>query len=176
MLHSRKIAKALTITASFVFLTAGQTLEKPKGQPKYVRFSLAGGDLGKADSYTKFDPKQRYYLIATGDCDGASVSLILTPKPDGYGIEPDDKKSWGKFVSLPRLRTGQGVNIGETPQQVKRKLGRAPHFLSYEAGKKERIYQYRANLGNGWQYLGIYTFHNERLWAIHYNYGRSDGC
>jgi hypothetical protein len=168
-----------------VCVAAAQVSGKPGSYPSFVRLSLAGSRLEDEGSYVKYDQKERYYLIATGDCDGASIDLILSPDPKGFGFDSSDAASRRrvKRVTLPRLRTGTGVNIGDTPQQVRRKLGVPPHWSSYDRETKEREWVYRAAIlvksrqQRGKQYYrATYTFHNERLWSIHYNMQEEDGC
>ena len=144
-----------------------------RSYPRFVRLSLAGASVNDRGSSVKYDPRERYFLLATGDCDGASIDLVLTPDLSAWNrrLEASTPR-----VSLPRLRTGRGVNIGDTPQEVRMKLGRSPHFYSYDSERRARVYEYRAKLGHGWLYSGEYAFRNERLWSIHYNVAHEDGC
>ena len=178
------------IAAAFILLptlaVASQS-SKLQNHPAFVRLSLAGGNLTNEESYVKYDAKARYYLIATGDCDGASVDLILTPSPASSGMGDDDREYAKdkniKRVALPRLRNGKGVNIGDTPQQVQKKLGIAPHHSWVRNDLKAREWNYYANIvmnsrkARGMQnYRATYTFRNGRLWSIAYNAQEPDGC
>ena len=167
-----------------ILLTAlHPTWAKPSQRPPFMRLSLAGVQIG--DTRSKYDPKERYFVIGTGDCDGAHMSLILTPdlKAEGYIWEDEELRKLPR-VSLPRLRTGKGVNIGETPSQVQRKLGAAPHFYSYDREKKELVYVYRASYfqrsgtarAEKINCTGSYKFRNGRLWSIRYSLNEADGC
>jgi len=182
MRHEKKFA---TVTVLIViFAASAHVFGKQPNYPSFVRLYLAGGNLADDADYVKYDSKERYYLVATGDCDGASVDLVLTPNPVGYGYDPaTSDKALVERVALPRLRTGKGVNIGDTPQQVQRKLGATPHWSSYDRETKKREWVYRASIfmksreKRGKQiYRGTYTFLNNRLWSIHYNVQEKDGC
>lgn len=154
--------------------------------PTFIRFSLAGGNLVDDAGYTKYDPKARYYLLATGDCDGASIDLILTPSPASSGRGDDREFANNKSVKrvvLPRLRNGKGVNIGDSPQQVQKKLGARPHHVWVKKDLRQLEWVYYANIfmksrqARGMQnYRATYTFRNARLWSVHYNVHEADGC
>ena len=166
----------------------------PKKPPKssVVRFFLAGGQLTAEESYVKYDPKARYFLVATGDCDGVSVDLILTPQPStsGMGITQDDKKlalaKTTRRTTLPRLRDGKGVNIGDTPQQVEQKLGALPSQVSprHEFNGRDWVYlaavplkrKHKYSSSTLQNYRATYTFRDGKLWAIHYNLQDPHGC
>lgn len=182
-------SKLLTIVFVFLPMLAVAAPRKAE-QSSLVRLHFAGGNLVDEASYTKYDPKSRYFLIATGDCDGASIDLILTPNPDksGYavGVSPQEMvaRKYIKRVILPRLRNGSGVNIGDTPQQVERKLDSRPSqiLIRKEINGREWVYLTtvslkrkgsRSTLQN---YRATYTFRNDKLWAIHYNLQEPDGC
>lgn len=178
-----------TIAAAFILLpmlaVASQS-SKSQNYPTFVRLSLAGGNLANEGGGVKYDAKTRYYLIATGDCDGASIDLILTPSPASSGLGDDDREFAKdkniKRVALPRLRDGKGVNIGDNPQQVQKKLGAAPHHSWIRKELNAREWNYYANIfmksrqARGMQnYRATYTFRNGRLWAIAYNVQEPDG-
>lgn len=158
-----------------ILSTASQSSDSQK-HPAFVRFSLAGGSLMDKDNfYEEYDAKERYYLISTGDCDGTSRDLILTPSPASSGIGGDDrsfaKDKNIKRVTLPRLRNGKGVNIGDTPKQVKRKLGRGPHRSWIRNDLKVRVWNYYSKTHS---YTATYLFRKGRLWSISYHVGGAD--
>lgn len=183
MIYHNKSLMGLAVVINMSLAAPNPSWGKPSQRPQFMRLSLAGSHMG--DTRSKHDPKARYFLIGMGDCDGAHMSLILTPDPQAEGIEWDEEeKRELPRVSLPRLRTGKGINIGETPSQVQHKLGKAPNFYSYDREKKEHIYQYRsaysrrngAGKGEKIFYTGSYKFRNGRLWSIHYSLNKAGGC
>jgi hypothetical protein len=100
------------------------------------------------------------------------ISLLLCP--DRSRIDDTYSKNI-IHTTLPRLRTGKGINIGDTPQQVRRKLGSQPATSQYNYKSKQRVLTWKAPIminaegrWQNWAYRGIYTFRNERLWAIKY--------
>ncbi|MBI5832892.1 MAG: hypothetical protein HZB16_11380 [Armatimonadetes bacterium] len=179
----RVIAGIAGLAVLFIVATA---LEAAAGQPRpyLVRLTLAGGKLVDQADYCKFDKNQGYYLIATGDCDGASVDLVLTPDPTPYGWGGDttDGGRPPTPASLPRLRTGTGVNIGESPKQVLAKLGAKPESNTYDKKTRVREMCFYAkvkvrSMGRDYtRYGATYTFRDEKLWKIGYGIGTEDGC
>jgi hypothetical protein len=174
------LVKKLLIIAVLILMAIGvataQQSSKSAGYPSFMRLSLAGATLGdnEGNGFTKYDPKQRYFLIAYSHTEG-DLNLVLTPQPESFLFDPSDPDRWKgvKRVTLPRLRTGTGVNIGDTPQQVRRKLGTTPHREAYDRRKKERVWHYFGPITmKVWtlkrKYIGEYRFRNERLWSIEY--------
>lgn len=172
MKNGKSIAVALVLLPTLAVASPGS---KPQKFPAFVRFRLAGGNLMDKDNfYEKYDAKERYYLISTGDCDGTVRTLILTPSPSSSGMGDDDRyfaeKSL-KRVTLPHLRNGKGVNIGDTPQQVRKKLGVGPHRAWAKKDSKARVWAYYSKRHS---YAAEYTFRKGSLWSIIYTIG--DGC
>lgn len=173
-----------TVTAFALLVPCNLIQSRTSKQSNVVRLSLAGVRVGHMGNMRgKYDPKQGYYLIELQECDGAHKHLLLTPDPAEAYLEAEQIQRLAR-VHLPRLRTGKGVNIGETPAQVQHKLGKAPDFYSYDRVKKERVYEYRATLPKQRRgrkqekssYRGVYKFRNERLRSITYNLDIGDGC
>jgi hypothetical protein len=113
---------------------------------------LVAARLGVEGRHVKYDPKQRYYLIAQKheENDGGPPHRIVltltpgtrTPGPRYYFDTPDPEQEGlkvDKRVTLPRLSTGTGVNIGDTPQQVRRKLGTVPHHEGHARKRQARL-------------------------------------
>lgn len=144
-----------------------------------VRLSLAGMRLNlRQGNYLKHDAEAGYYLNVSNN--GNSVGLFLCPSRDYVAEESGDEAPLPAAVrgKLPRLTTGAGVNIGDTPQQVARKLGAMPGQNFYTDFRKERTYTYHGRvpvqaLGGSahksWYYLAKYIFRHEHLWAIDYS-------
>lgn len=142
-----------------------------------VRASICGNRLGTSFG-PYYDKKQGYYLL--GDVDGLGkpmiASLILCPdfKPlKSYGARRDEITQ----KTLPLLREGKGVNIGDSPYQVRQKIGQPPHETRYNRISKIRTYIYGGKIDlkvdgemqSGWDYTATYTFHREKLWSIEYH-------
>lgn len=135
-------AKIFLCVALAVLPCAAAPKKKAPHYPSFVRFQIAGEDVRK-DGDTKFDPKAGFYLIHTGDCDGASVDLILTPSKspkDNWDWTWTSKHNEARVTRLPRLRSGSGVNIGDSPATVQRKLGAGPHNIYAQSPIREWTY------------------------------------
>lgn len=170
LVRGRRLLLALS---AFAALAAAQAAER---RPAFVRLKLAGVDIQDQQHFVKYDPKERYYLVASEDCDGASTDLALTPSPGAWGVKPDDKSI--VRASLPRLRNGTGVNIGDTPAVVRRKLGARPWKWVYHRKLDERVWTYEApkipvrmrhGISRVRDYTATYIFEHGRLWSIYYN-------
>lgn len=185
----QKHARLVGMLCVFGALAAAGEVQAQK-LPSFVRLSLAGASLVNPKSFVTlelYDPKEEYYLIARKDCDGDALELILTPDPEKWGQGTVDNVGDEslKPADLPNLRTGKGVNIGETPSVVKRKLGRAPHYQAYNAKTKTRSYVYftkvRAKFAGAKSvesrlYQAKYIFRGERLREIVYSADLTDSC
>ena len=149
-----------------------------------VRTRLAGASLDpNLPNFMKFDVRQGYYLARFTD--GLGRPLVVT-----LYLFPDPKKNGGyqpghdiyqatklQKEPLPSVRQGYGVNIGDTPQQVKQKLGRAPYYQSYDSRQGRGIYRYKSPLlipvdfksdRETWEYSADYRFENGALRVIKY--------
>ena len=142
----------------------------------FLRFTLAGVDVRDGPSFVRHDARTGYYLSAKTDGDHRSyqaASLVLSPERDEEAGEPGAQV---QAVVLPRLRSGLGINIGDAPAVVKRKLGALPITTSYDRRTRQLVYTYETEfrLTHGSMvrrrvnYLGMYTFHNDKLWAVAY--------
>lgn len=158
----------------------------------FVRVQLAGARLSPHQHhFIKYDPKSRYYLRSIPDGAGRLQSLTLILSPDYKRLDQGDGgPPYAIKASLPRLTNGTGVNIGDTPQQVKRKLGAEPEEFSCNRKTRVRIYIYKAPVSvllaltdksdrpyrdwSRWTYTGTYEFHNEKLWLIRYDADEPD--
>ncbi len=149
-----------------------------------VRTQLAGAKLDpNLPDFMKFDARQGYYLARFTDGLGRPlvVTLYLFPDPKkngGYRPDQDVYKSTKlQKEPLPSVRQGYGVNIGDTPQQVKQKLGRAPDYQLYDSRQGRGIYRYKSPLmipvdfkseRETWEYSADYHFENGALRVIEY--------
>lgn len=152
----------------------------------FTRIELAGARLNpRHKNFTKYDPKSGYYLSFLRDGLGdrlTTLSLVLSP--DGENLNIGGEAEDAQKAVLPRLTNGSGVNIGDNPQQVERKLGAKPEEVSYNRKSCVRITTYKAPISvllnlNGthyrryrswatWSYKATYEFHREKLWGIRY--------
>ena len=158
-------------------------------RPSYVRLSLAGREVGDESVRSTYDPKQGYVLFVTGDCDGSSVDLILASHPRVLSRSSDEDSSLQRWLksnahvkrgTLSGLRNGRGVNIGDAPREVQRKLGAPPHQVRSSGGLEWTYFAVvdtpsRRKRGPQ-NYRASYQFRNNRLWAIHYNLADQDSC
>lgn len=179
----------LLLGLSLTAITTGDVAKDKAGDyPQFVRLSLGGVHVTDGAGLKVFDPGQHYYLISTGDCDVSSLGLVLTPDPRDWGYDftkPSLRKGL-KRRTLPRLSGGVGVNIGESPEQVVRKLGSPPSIKAYNEKTRVRTYTYFAHIvmsgegkrrGRGKQfYSAKYVFLRERLRSIQYVVSNEDGC
>jgi hypothetical protein len=157
------------------------TVQDLKYHAKFVRASLAGSQLNPSQkNFLKFNKKEGYYLYYSSDGLGRLMSMKLVLCPDlnrldvHYPKGPTAKRNI-EMNSLPRLRTGKGVNLGNSPQQVQRNLGSPPQISKYNYKTGEHVYTWKSPIAvkansrwQNWAYHGIYTFRNERLWTITY--------
>ena len=145
-----------------------------------VRTQLAGTNLEDKGQFYKFDSQEHYYLAFQKDGAGHVEFISLKLCPDRKQVCYPDGELENREISaarLPRLRTGKGINIGDTPRQVLAKIGEEPEYYQYNRKTKTRIYTYKAPIflkvretssREKWNYEGIYKFKNERLWDIEY--------
>lgn len=165
-------------------------------QASFVRTYLAGTRLSLMQpDFTAFDAKAGYYLVKFGDTfDVRGATLILSPDLAATYWPRSSKMSKSGIIrkTLPRLHTGTGVNIGDTPLQVRRKLGAWPREIRRDNGKI-RFYGYHSHVlvdmpyatgqwTNGerivdrqapttksrFHYYALYWFRNEKLESIEY--------
>lgn len=145
-------------------------------KPSVIRTTIADKKLGT--SFGPFYDKQEgYYLLGNVDGLGKAMVAYLILRPDfkpleDYGISREDVKE----KTLPHLRGGRGINIGDTPRQVRQKIGQAAHKSRYNRKTKARTYIYQSKISlkvgdemaRDWDYTATYTFHHEKLWSIEY--------
>ncbi len=152
----------------------------------FTRIELAGARLGpRQKSFTKYDSKSGYYLSFLRDGLGDSLTTLrLVLSPDAEHLNIGGEAEDAEKTALPLLTNGLGVNIGDNPQQVERKLGAKPEEVSYNRKSRVRLRTYKAPISvylelNGanhlryrrwsqWNYKAIYEFRREKLWAICY--------
>ena len=156
-----------------------QPAAKQRGDAGVVRTRLAGAEFNAEKSnFRKFDARQGYYLVRQNDGAGRTmvVSLYLFPDPaknGGYRSGFTNRSIKTQSTQLPSVRRGWGVNIGDTPQQVRKSLGRAPDFSQPSAPKLLYVYKapIRLNIGGKtakWQYTARYIFDRGHLRVIEY--------
>ncbi len=148
----------------------------PVPTPTFLRFTLAGADVRDGLSFVKHDPKAGYYLCDRTDGFQRSYPLaVLTLSPYETVDAMMDFTPVRTFI-LPRLRSGKGVNVGDTPPVVEQKLGALATTTSYDRRTNQLIYTYETtfSLTHGsmthkrMNYKATYTFHDSRLWEMEY--------
>lgn len=168
--------------------TVGVFAASSHDNPTYARLTICGIRLG--NSATIYDAKEKYFLVSTGDCDGASLTVVLSPDINRLGFGGMDTEAGRKELiaeanktSLPHLRDGSGVNIGDSPRRVKQKNGTPTRVLrnSLEvtyiyAGKiwvrpeksYETVFLDESSRAVQRGYRAEYFFRHNKLWAIRY--------
>jgi len=154
-----------------MLLVAAIALLGPKDhakQPSWLDFSIASYILRYDEQHEVMavhDKKTGYYLTRTVDCDGAIVTITLTKdKSQIEGMKIIDKP-------LPSLSTGKGITIGDSPERVRKILGK-PTDIDKDGGVTY-TYQWETKVhGNDGEYDNIYTFKKGKLVEI--EFWRSD--
>lgn len=143
---------------------------------RVLRTVISGRRLGTSFG-PYYDAKTGYYLTGIVDGLGRPMVAYLILRPDfapleSHGLSREDIKQ----KSLSRLRKGKGINIGDSPQQVRQKIGRNAHQSYHNPKTKALTYIYRAAISlkvdnemqNGWDYKATYTFRRDKLRSIEY--------
>lgn len=140
--------KSVLFAAACVLKVADGAPAKPNGEAKssVVRLSLAGQRLavGEAD-FLKYDPKAGYFLHRDGEgWEGLGCHLELCSRE--YSLNRAmfrDSAAKAERQSLPNIKTGWGVNIGDSPATVRRKLGARPTEQSWDRDKQSSYFNYQ---------------------------------
>lgn len=153
--------------------------QSPAKNKAVVRTQLAGAELNTdLPNFRKFDAKQGYFLVRFTDGLGRALVTQLRLFPalndDGDSRYDDSRSLKMQRTTLPSVRNGWGVNIGDSSETVQRKLGRAPDF-SRKMHSDVKVYVYKAPISlvaSGrkvkWQYTAEYRFTKNRLRVINY--------
>jgi len=172
----------------FLFYMANVFIASAQSNPRRItRLSLCGAQLQPFQrGFVQYDPREKYYLCSWGMNVGdyVIVALTLTPSRDHAKRYGSDDNFSTRRAPLPRLKSGWGVNIGDTPQQVRAKLGAGPdkahrdkkqNTLRYTYSVKTRLYEHSPALRKQYpmpkqwyRYQANYLFRNGNLWAISY--------
>ncbi len=153
--------------------------------PKWFSPLLAGYLLENDESHRDvgvYDKRTGYYLIRYAEGDGANLTLLLTRdrkmiQDQGYKVPSLPDSGNTRLLaekSLPSLKTGKGIKIGDTKSQVQSLLGK-PHKTSTEGSANQYdVLSYQAavkadpkkvgSLGQFWQQR--YVFKENRLIEI----------
>lgn len=167
------LAAALTI--SVTVFTLGSTVVSASPQ-SILRFELAGVDVRDGLSFVKCDAKAGYYLSARTDGFSRSYSLTMLTLSPNRTCDTLMDFTPVKAATLPRLRSGKGVNLGDDPPMVEQKLGALPTTTGYDRRSRQLTYTYETafKLTRGtmihkrMDYRSTYVFHNGRLWSVEY--------
>jgi hypothetical protein len=131
----------------------------------------------------EYDPKSNFYLEGIGFAGDKLNELVLWLHPGPKKVTKENAYyiNHRSIKSLPHLRTGRGVNIGDTLQQVRRKLGAQPKHEGYDPNLKTKVWltQYERQVwvtvpAHGgkrekWIYRALYWFESGRLSSIRYS-------
>ena len=164
----------LLLAAGITAICYGKPRSKGAVASYFVDLTLGGARLsllGKDFHY--YDSKKGYHLKRQSVPDiYGHVSLAL--------LDKSEEDIGARQVSLPSLRTGRGVNIGDTPKQVRSKLGAPTNIIKPQDSEiGELTYDYEAiitmprpasNKGKVIKraYMATYVFHKNRLQSIAY--------
>ena len=176
--------KALVLVAGLLWV-GSEADETRANRSTSVRTQLVGAKLNPdLPNFRKFDARQGYYLVRYSDGAGRALSTAIYLFPDpaknrGYSpLHHDARQATStQNVELPSVRTGWGVNIGDTPGEVREKLGRAPDYASYSRQTRRGIYGYQEPIRLyiklekrevTWQYTAKYIFDKGQLRVIEY--------
>lgn len=185
----KRITTLFSTAILLILAASGFAKSKPsKSKPYIIRMHLAGARLEiDQKDFIRFDSKQNYYLIHSGNnWETAGATLFLCPASEmaSYGYELKQLKN-AKHASLPRLRSGFGVNIGESSKIVIAKLGRKPDHTSRNSQNPELIYNSRVpvrftsrtgtKVRKMYDYQARYRFGNGKLQMIEYRVFDAEG-
>ena len=165
------------LTISVTVFTLGSTVVSASPQ-SILRFKLAGSDVRDGLTFVRYDAHAKYYLTAETDGNRRSyqsTGLVLSPTRSDEDVL--EREGAVQRVRLPRLQSGQGVNIGDSPVGVKEKLGGLPTTTIYDRRTRQLVYTYETVflLTHGemvhkqMNYLATYTFRASKLRTIDYN-------
>lgn len=176
----QRLAILSLVPLSVASLSYSKPQQKHATKPYTVRLSLAGERLNLQKPFFKvlYDPKSNYYLIGDGFGPDHLTSLTLTLAPASKIAEYQGTIERRQIATLPHLKSGFGVNIGDSPAIVLRKLGQMPQQTGVDYESKKHTFWYRKsvwvtpprkNKPEKWHYSAYYSFDKNRLWAIGYS-------
>lgn len=159
---------------SFLLFATIQQATPQGSLPRFVDFTLAGTRLSLSQKeFHEFNRKTGYHLLGENKFNHGYVSLALMRDPE----EGTQNARRVKFLSL---RSGRGVAIRDTPQQVRIKLGTPTKIFKdtdTNDGQKDLIYDYTTVISMSWPiskkvvnrvYSGTYIFSKNHLRQITY--------
>lgn len=150
--------------------------------PKWFSPLLAGYLLENDETHRDvgvYDKKTGYYLVRYAECDGANLTLLLTRdrkmiQDQGYRVPslPESEGNSHRLTEkpLPSLKTGKGIEIGDTQAQVQARLGKPQKVAKEGPANQYNVLSYQASakgdpktgeLGRFW--LQRYVFKENRL-------------
>lgn len=144
--------------------------------PRFVSWTLAGARLNSnrvGAIKTLYDPQSGYYRFSSSDCFNTPRDILLCPDPskrDARYWTPEKLKAIERGA-LP-LKTGHRVAIGDSLRQVTLKLGQPNQIVRANNKSNEQRSIYSCNFPKAkgiWRYQAVYTFHQDRLWAIQFS-------
>lgn len=169
------VGLALMIVSGFVL--AGRAVSAtPAPAPTFLRFTLAGADVRDGLSFVRRDAKSGYYLSARTDGFSRSYPYTTLTLSPNRTLDTMMDFTPVRAATLPRLYSGKGINIGDVPSVVERKLGALPTTTGYDRRTRQLVYTYETlfKLTRGtmirkrMNYLATYVFQSGRLWSVEY--------
>lgn len=143
--------------------------QETRSEPRFVTYHLAGVSLTDEHKWRKdsdyagvHDPKSNYTLYYGNGPHGCEYVLTLKPGCT-WSTGKEELQRVFQGVRL-KLVTGRGVAIGDTPQEVERKIGK-PTFIDMKAYKGMRDNKPYEILPNY-----TYIYKGERLYAARYSF------
>jgi len=159
--------------------------------PKAMAVTLAGMDIRPyPTTECRYDPKSKFFVYLTNDCDGSHRSITLTRDRrlvgDLFDTSRFGRKSSPAFAdaaikerALP-LSTEDGIKIGITPKQLQAKMGKP--FKTAKRGAKGEFWcaLYKKvqmeNKDAGQVLRNTFIFKDSKLAEISINLDSVPGC
>ena len=173
----------IVVTAVIVALTLARPAHAAH-QPKWVDSMLAGYALlddEKHRDVAVYDEKTGFFIVREAECDGGLLTLLLTRdrsllknfgfRMPGKGDADHDEYKAVTLKPLPSLSTGKGVAIGDTCEDVEKRLGKPTKVKKSGASEQFLDYVYSWKSGKGdytTEYDETYTFKAGKLIQINF--------
>ena len=165
---------------ALVFATVTHSHSRP---PAWLDKELAGYllvDDEKHPTICVYDKRSGFFLERSGECDGAILWVTLTrdrniPVREGYSVPNfkviDGSQNKLTIRPLPSLSTSKGVKIGDSPADVRNRLGKPTYAKRTGSRNQFLSFEYQWSQGKGDlddSYTETYTFKAGRLIEVHF--------
>ena len=120
--------------------------------PAWMDWQLAGYSFSYDDTHRPVavhDPKTGFYLVRDVECDGGTLTLLLTRDhqlaAENAAIDANSENEADNIAQkrLPNLATGHGLRMGDSESRMKELLGK-PDSEDIE-GSRDQYVVYRYN-------------------------------